>query len=126
MNSAEFLVIWLGLWCIGCAPAMLNFNLKKEALVHCLRVCGARVLVVDVDTECRERFEECRGTVEGELGVSCFYLDEGLEGVVGGFSRVDPGNGYRDGVRGGDPVALLYTRFVFHFFYELWDGIVLI
>ena len=33
VNSADFLVIWFAMFCIGCAPALLNYNLKGEAFV---------------------------------------------------------------------------------------------
>ena len=112
MNSAEFLVLWLGLWCIGCAPAMLNFNLKGEAMIHCLKVCEAKLLIVDEEPECRERFEEVRSAVENELGVEAHYLDTEFERHIATFSTTDPGDSYRENVKGEDPSGLLYTRLV--------------
>jgi acyl-CoA synthetase (AMP-forming)/AMP-acid ligase II len=107
-NSAEFPVIWLALWCIGCAPAMLNYNLKGESLVHCLRIAGVRIVLVDADAEVRERFEECRGRVE-EMGVTPFTVDEALLEKVGMESTDVPGDELRENVVGSDPVCLLYT-----------------
>ncbi|KAF2205046.1 long-chain fatty acid transport protein 1 [Delitschia confertaspora ATCC 74209] len=109
MNSAEFTVIWLALWGIGCAPAMLNYHLKGNALIHCLKACEAKILVVDDDQECRERFEEVRTVVEDELGVTPFYMEEMLEKEVKSLSTQPLGNEYRDGVQGEDALCLLYT-----------------
>jgi acyl-CoA synthetase (AMP-forming)/AMP-acid ligase II len=109
MNSADFMVIWLGLFCIGCAPAHLNYNLKREGLVHCLRIAGVKMVLVDGESECAARFETCRETVEKELGVKPFTVDESLlEKVYSGPTDV-PGDEYRDNVIGTDPTCLLYT-----------------
>jgi acyl-CoA synthetase (AMP-forming)/AMP-acid ligase II len=109
MNSADFLVIWLGLFCIGCAPAHLNYNLKGDAMLHCLRVAGVKMVLVDEEKECAERFEEARERVENELGVKPFVVDDALlEKVYSGPMDV-PGDEYREGVVGSDPTCLLYT-----------------
>jgi acyl-CoA synthetase (AMP-forming)/AMP-acid ligase II len=109
MNSADFLVLWLGLFCIGCAPAHLNYNLKGDALIHCLKIAGVKMVLVDEEAECKERFEGCRDSVEKELGVTAFVVDEALmEKVYSGPTNV-PGDEYREGVVGSDPTCLLYT-----------------
>lgn len=47
MNSEKFIFIWFGLWAIGAKPAFINYNLTDKALVHCINVSTARVLLVD-------------------------------------------------------------------------------
>ncbi|KAJ4302769.1 hypothetical protein N0V90_001660 [Kalmusia sp. IMI 367209] len=108
INSVDFPVIWLGLWCIGCAPALLNYNLRGEALVHCLRISGAKVILVDRDEEVKGRFEEMADTVM-QIGVEGVVVTEGLISEV--YSRpVDvPDDSYREKIKGPDPVCLLYT-----------------
>lgn len=108
MNSADFMVIWLGLFCIGCAPAHLNYNLKGEGLVHCLKVAGVKVVLVDQEEGCLERFEGVRGTVE-EMGVTAFKVGEELSSKVYQGSTQVPGDEYRENVIGTDPTCLLYT-----------------
>jgi acyl-CoA synthetase (AMP-forming)/AMP-acid ligase II len=108
MNSADFVVIWLGLFCIGCAPAHLNYNLKGDALIHCLKIAGVKMVLVDEDPECKARFEECEGRVS-ELGVRAYTVGETLlEKVFSGPLNV-PGDEYRENVVGTDPTCLLYT-----------------
>ncbi|KAF2854305.1 acetyl-CoA synthetase-like protein [Plenodomus tracheiphilus IPT5] len=109
MNNADFMVIWLGLFAIGCAPAHLNYNLKGEALIHCLKVAGVKMMLVDCDAECAERFEACREQVEKELGVVPFTVDEALLEKVYSGPVVVPGDEYREDVVGSDPMCLLYT-----------------
>lgn len=46
-NDPRFIWIWLGLAKLGCASALLNFNIRSKSLLHCFSCCGANVLVVD-------------------------------------------------------------------------------
>jgi acyl-CoA synthetase (AMP-forming)/AMP-acid ligase II len=108
MNSADFLVIWLGLFVIGCAPAHLNYNLKGDALIHCLKVADVKLVVVDEEAECAERFAEVKERVE-EMGAKSFTVDDALlEKVYAGPTNV-PADSYRENVVGSDPTCLLYT-----------------
>jgi len=109
MNNADFMVIWLGLFAIGCAPAHLNYNLKGESLVHCLNIAGVKVILVDSDAECLERFETCREQVEKELGVISFTVGPALLDKVHSGAVVVPGDEFREKVVGTDPMCLLYT-----------------
>jgi acyl-CoA synthetase (AMP-forming)/AMP-acid ligase II len=52
-NSAEFMFAWLGLLAINAAPAMVNFNLTGKALVHCISVASAKLILVDDDIQDR-------------------------------------------------------------------------
>ncbi|KAF2008770.1 acetyl-CoA synthetase-like protein [Aaosphaeria arxii CBS 175.79] len=109
MNSADFLVIWLGLFCIGCAPAMLNYNLKGDALIHCLKIAGVKLVLVDVDPECRERFEASRDRVENELNVTPYLVDDELLSSIYAGKVELPGDEFRARVTGPSPSCLLYT-----------------
>lgn len=109
MNSADFMAIWLGLFCIGCAPAHLNYNLKGESLIHCLRVAGVKLVLVDSEPDCAARFDACKEQIQNELGVIPFTIDDSLlEKIYSGPVTV-PGDEYRENVIGSDPTCLLYT-----------------
>lgn len=45
-NEPCFTWIWLGLAKLGCATALLNFNIRSKSLLHCFSCCGANVLIV--------------------------------------------------------------------------------
>jgi len=45
-NSADYAAIWLGLTRVGVVVALLNTHLSAPALAHCLRVAGARHVIV--------------------------------------------------------------------------------
>ncbi|KAL4883986.1 hypothetical protein BJY04DRAFT_215868 [Aspergillus karnatakaensis] len=75
-NRPEFIFAWLGLWVLGCAPAAINYNLAGDALVHCLRISGAKIVLVDDDTGCQERVKNVEGVISGELGMEVVLVDE--------------------------------------------------
>lgn len=109
INSADFPVIWLALWCIGCAPALLNYNLKGDSLIHCLKISGVKLVLVDGDEECVERFMDVMQEVEQDLIVATAFVDEGLLERVYSSKVVVPGDEYRENVSVDDPTCLLYT-----------------
>lgn len=111
-NSPEFMFAWLGLWAIGCAPAFINFNLNGEALLHCLRVAGASVLLVDEESGCQARIQEVGDRIRGQLGIDVRLLTEELKRDISSFSAEVPRHEYRAGVNGEFPMCLFYTRHV--------------
>ncbi|XP_041826932.1 long-chain fatty acid transport protein 6 [Melanotaenia boesemani] len=48
-NEPDFMCVWLGLCKLGCEVAFLNVNVKARSLLHCVRTCGARNMVVGAD-----------------------------------------------------------------------------
>ena len=48
-NQPEFIFAHLGSWSVGSAPAMINHHLAGDALVHCLKVAGGKLVLVDED-----------------------------------------------------------------------------
>ncbi|KAL9069646.1 MAG: hypothetical protein Q9157_006086 [Trypethelium eluteriae] len=108
-NSADFVVIWLALFCIGCAPAMINFNLKGNSLIHCLRLSRSKTLLVDEDEACQERVKECRTVIEGELGMNITVLGAEIKAKATAMPVTVPDDSWRESVNGASPSALLYT-----------------
>ncbi|XP_061656306.1 long-chain fatty acid transport protein 6 isoform X2 [Phyllopteryx taeniolatus] len=45
-NEPDFVCVWLGLCKLGCQVAFLNTNIKAKSLLHCIRSCAAKTLVV--------------------------------------------------------------------------------
>ncbi|KAH8731034.1 long-chain fatty acid transporter-like protein [Phaeosphaeriaceae sp. PMI808] len=71
-NSPEHLMLWLALDAIGAATSFINWNLTGAGLVHCAKLCGAKLLITDNDV--RENVEPCRTEFE-DLGVKIEYYD---------------------------------------------------
>jgi acyl-CoA synthetase (AMP-forming)/AMP-acid ligase II len=110
MNRPEFLFAHLGSWSIGSAPAWINYNLAGDSLVHCLKVAGAKLLLVDEDSECRKRIEDVRERLEGELGMTIKILGQDLKGEISRMEPKRPGDEMRVGAKGKFPLFLFYTR----------------
>ncbi|KAF2848776.1 fatty acid transporter-like protein [Plenodomus tracheiphilus IPT5] len=109
MNRPEFIFMHLGSWSIGSAPAWINYNLAGDALVHCLKVSEAKVLIVDEDAECRKRIEDIRDRLEGDLGMEIRILDAGMKGEISRMEPVRPGDEMRVHAKGKFPLFLFYT-----------------
>ncbi len=50
-NRPEYLAVWLGLSRIGVTTALINTQLRGASLVHCLKVAGAKRIIVDASLE---------------------------------------------------------------------------
>jgi acyl-CoA synthetase (AMP-forming)/AMP-acid ligase II len=111
-NSAEFIQAWLGLWAIGASPAMINYNLTGKALIHCLKVSGARLLLVDEDAELVARVEDERANIEGQLGMTISVLDGGAKRDICVMKAERPSDAFREGVKGDWPMSIFYTRYL--------------
>lgn len=44
-NRSQYVGLWLGMAKIGVEAALINFNLRLEALVHCITISGAKAVV---------------------------------------------------------------------------------
>lgn len=44
-NRSQYVGIWLGMAKIGVEAALINFNLRLEALVHCVTISNAKAVV---------------------------------------------------------------------------------
>lgn len=89
---------------------MINYNLTGKALLHCLKISGAKTLLIDSDQDLQGRIDEVKPEIEGELGMRCVTLGEEAKGAISVLPPQRPGDEYRDGVKGSDPMCLFYTR----------------
>lgn len=48
-NEPDFVHVWFGLAKLGCVVAFLNSNVRSNCLLHCVRTCQPRALVVGAD-----------------------------------------------------------------------------
>lgn len=112
-NKPALIWVWYGLWAIGAKPAMINYNLSGERLLHCVKTSSARLVLVD---------GEVRGVLEGEEGEKTRKLletdgmerevvifDEATERVVGTWRAVRPGDEERGGEKLHNMAMLIYT-----------------
>ncbi|KKY26688.1 putative long-chain fatty acid [Diplodia seriata] len=50
-NGARFVTAWFAVWALGAVPAFVNCHLRGAALLHCIAVSTARVVLVEDDGE---------------------------------------------------------------------------
>ncbi|RMZ15752.1 hypothetical protein D0862_01528 [Hortaea werneckii] len=108
-NSPEFVFNLVGSWSIGCAPAMINYNLAGDGLVHCLKVAGSKVLLVDEDVGCRERIEGVRSRIEDELGMRIVIVDSETRRAISARAPTRPLDSLRETVAPASPMFIFYT-----------------
>jgi acyl-CoA synthetase (AMP-forming)/AMP-acid ligase II len=107
-NSPEFMMLWFATLCIGAAPAFLNYNLEGNALLHCLKVCETKLIIVDEELGCQRRIEGSRQEVE-KSGAKIVVLNSALKASISSLPAICPGEEYRRGVQGSFPYCLIYT-----------------
>lgn len=107
-NTPEMMFAWLGTWGIGTAPAMINYHLNGDALIHCVKLSGSKILLVDWDSECVERIESSRNQLE-ELGIRIIILDEATRGMINNLEPKKPAAELRSKMSHTFPMALIYT-----------------
>lgn len=88
---------------------MINFNLAGNALIHCLKLSGVKVMVVDEEKMVRARMEGERQTIE-KLGMQAIVLSGELKSSIAAKNAQRPDDSYREGVKASSPAALFYTR----------------
>ncbi|MCJ1395213.1 hypothetical protein MMC18_008096 [Xylographa bjoerkii] len=108
-NAPEFLFVWLGLMAIGCAPAMINWNLSADPMVHCVKISKTKLLIVDEEQGCQDRIGSEKERLEGELGVNVITMSEVLQAEIARLPIARPEDAYRENVTAASPCALFYT-----------------
>ncbi len=107
INSPDFLTAWIGLLAIGAAPAMINFHLTSKALLHCLGISKARLIVVDGPADAHARIANVQAELDAQ-GYRVVDLAAARAAVYATDAR-RPGDELRAGVAGHWPLALFYT-----------------
>ncbi|KAI1189736.1 fatty acid transporter [Nemania serpens] len=106
-NSPDFVLAWMGLWAIGAAPALINHNLTKQALLHCMGIAGAKLVLADGPDELLERLEAVREDLAAD-GVSIVKLAD-VRGNVKASPATRPPDELRAGLTPESPFGLFYT-----------------
>lgn len=110
-NSPDFICAWLGLVAIGAAPALVNTNLASKALVHCVQIAKAKLVLADGDEQMLNRLDGVRPNLEA-TGHQIVKLKDVRQHIFG-LEPIRPAGELRNTIRITSPMALAYTRHVF-------------
>jgi len=114
MNKPAMVWIVLGLWALGAKPALINYNLDGDRLVHCVKISTARLLFIDVEVkkvlEGAEGEETRRKLETAGTNREIVIFDEATERVVETWRGFRPGDEERNGFKLPDMAMLIYTR----------------
>ena len=88
-NRPEFVVVWLGLSKMGAIPALVNYNLKYDALAHSVKVVGSKALVFDTELarHVEDIMDEVSGGEEGTIFPTYHLLSE--EAVASSTANIE-------------------------------------
>ncbi|XP_066978798.1 long-chain fatty acid transport protein 4-like isoform X4 [Macrobrachium rosenbergii] len=50
-NSVEYVCLWLGLCKIGAVPALINYNLRDDPLMHCIKIADCKAIICGKETQ---------------------------------------------------------------------------
>lgn len=106
MNRPEFLFCWIGLLAIGAAPALINYNNSSSALLHCLKISGSHLMVVDDEDSCSQRIREVKKELE-DAAVEVVFMTYDMESSIASMPVTPPPRHLR---QRRTPLGLLYTR----------------
>jgi acyl-CoA synthetase (AMP-forming)/AMP-acid ligase II len=106
-NSPEFIFAWAGLWALGAAPAMINYHLTGQALLHCVRISTAKLVLVDGDAVALGRMETVRPELE-KLGMRVVPFGD-VKAQALAMPDTRPPDSLREGLQLTFPMALFYT-----------------
>ncbi|KAI1076913.1 fatty acid transporter [Whalleya microplaca] len=106
-NSPEFVFAWMGLWAIGAAPALINHNLTKQALLHCLGIAEVKLILADGAPQLLERLDAVQDEL-AEKGVRVIKLED-VRPEINAARGERPPDELREGLKPNSPFGLFYT-----------------
>jgi acyl-coenzyme A synthetase/AMP-(fatty) acid ligase len=107
VNSPDMLCAWMGLMAIGAAPALINTNLASKALIHCVEIARAKLILADGDDEMLGHLDGVKADLEAS-GHQIFHLARVRDEILA-LEPVRPADELRKIVDMDAPMALAYT-----------------
>ena len=104
-NTDTLIFLLFAVWSLGAIPALINYNLTGNALVHCIRRSGARLVLVD-PTVADHVGEDVRSQL---TDVNFEVVTPALELQMLGCEPIRPPDALREDVMPDDMGALVFT-----------------
>jgi fatty-acyl-CoA synthase len=102
-NRPDYVAIWLGLTQAGCVVALLNTNLPREALAHCLRSAAPKRVIAEAALAGPDAAPDwwLHGAHDGR--------QQRIDSVIAGYSDAPLDPAARRPPAARDPALLIYT-----------------
>lgn len=113
----EFFTAWFGLAKIGVVTALINAQLSGESLAHCVRVAGAKVVIVGAELLPAWQTAASRPDLPAAVwcwadGTATMARADGardLDQALAACSALRPKRDVRSGVTNADPLLYIFT-----------------
>ncbi|OLN97889.1 Isopenicillin N epimerase component 1 [Colletotrichum chlorophyti] len=115
-NSPDFAFAWVGLLAIRAAPAMINYNLNGKALLGCLEISTAKLVLIDGNPETATKCKDLQTELDLR-GIKVVNVDEERPHIYH-IDPIRPPDDLRKGMTPSDPMAMFYTSAS-----QFWDDI---
>ncbi|UQC91562.1 AMP-binding enzyme [Colletotrichum lupini] len=106
-NSPDFAFAWVGLLAIGAAPAMINYNLVGKALLGCIEISTAKLVVVDGSPDIAAKYNDVQTELDLK-GIRVVNIGEEREKIYQ-MDPIRPRDELRKNLTPADAMAMFYT-----------------
>jgi len=86
-NRPEYVAIWLGLSKIGAISALINYNLRKDSLLHCIQVSNSKAVIAVA--RLKDAVREVMGKLDQDVKYYSLVDDVNSEGFTDDFICID-------------------------------------
>ncbi|KAK3939175.1 hypothetical protein QBC46DRAFT_152132 [Diplogelasinospora grovesii] len=104
-NTDTFLLLVIALWSLGAKPALINYNLTGQPLIHCVKRADARLMLID-PVVAGNVGEDVRSVLSD---VSFEVVTPEMEAEMLTMDPVRPPDDLRADAQGQDMAMLIYT-----------------
>ena len=114
MNSDLFIFILLAIWSLGAIPALINYNLTGQPLIHCIKSSKSRIVLVDEEITSKFTTDVTEALASpdirnGKGPVEVVYFGSALENQILETRGVREPDTSRSGPRPRDMCMLIFT-----------------
>ena len=114
LNSPTFIFLWLAIWSIGAKPAFINYNLTAEPLMHSIKACGTRLVLIDEDVRSNFTPEVAeavnpQGEAANQSQVQIIFLNEDVEQRIESMIGTRQPDSIRSGAQRSEMSLLIFT-----------------
>ena len=114
MNCPQYIFLLMAIWTLGARPALINYNLKGDPLLHCIKTSTSRIVFVDDEVrshftpEVAEQLESSKFR-ENKGSVQVVFLDHSVQQDIAKTRSVREPDSSRSGNKMHEMAMLIYT-----------------